>query len=213
MSGLFDSMFGKISPKCCRLTVGGNTAVSVTVKDSDGSMKTQYRYYNPNTGSLVNCTEFAFDLGTDCFFVIPTNHPKKGDIILSGGKPYYVLDPNAEGHSIKAINYEDQRIENILPEHHVFLGNTYFYGKIVSMFGNVKTNKGNDNLMKFWLMSQMMKGTDPGNSAFGGNNMMLAMMMSGNGSNLFDGIMDAMDFDKLDADASDDKADEKNKGE
>ena len=34
-------------------------------------------------------------------------------------------------------------IEQILPENHIFMGNVYFYGKIVSMFGsNLKKGKG-----------------------------------------------------------------------
>ena len=62
------------------------------------------------------------------------------------------------------------------------MGKQYFYGKIVSMFGNMMTEKnGMGNIMKYMMMSEMMKG---GNS---NQNSMLPMMfmMGGNMDNLF----------------------------
>ena len=39
------------------------------------------------------------------------------------------------------------------------MGNTYFYGKIVSMFGSdvIKGKKGTNNIFKYMMLSQMMK--------------------------------------------------------
>ena len=54
-------------------------------------------------------------------------------------------------------NYEDSVVQDILPERHVFMGNTYFYGKIVSMFnGQLGGTNGANNIMKFYMMTEMM---------------------------------------------------------
>ena len=47
----------------------------------------------------------------------------------------------------------------IVPERHVFMDNTYFYGKIVSMFGNTSGKKdGAEKVMKYMIYSQMLNG-------------------------------------------------------
>ena len=90
------------------------------------------------------------------------------------------------------------------------MGNTYFYGKIVSMFGsNLKKGKGPGNIMKYLMLSEMMKGSGCGNGAtggtntgnmFGGMNGLIPFMLLGkNMDGLFDGMLD-MDFDEEDED-------------
>lgn len=125
MNNLLNGMFGKVGNGMCRLSMNGNIAV----KTSSG-----YKTYNLKTGRLTNCDSFVFNIGEEFFFVIPTNKVSEGDIILVNGKPKCVIE--AEKNKITVINYEDSTIDTILPERHVFMGNTYFYGKIVSMFGN-----------------------------------------------------------------------------
>lgn len=190
MSGMFDNMFGKIASGMCRLSINGGIAV----KTSNG-----YKTYNMKTGRLTNQDNFVFDIGEDFFFVFPTNKVVKGDIILVGGKPKCVLE--AEKNKITVIDYECGEIKTIVPERHVFMGNTFFYGKIVSMFGdNFMGGKkgGIKNIFKFKAMSEMFK-TNPsaGDSAnmFGMNNPMMLMMMGG--GDMFDGMFD---FDMGDAD-------------
>ena len=143
--------------------------------------------------------------------MIPTNRVATGDIIISNGKPKCVVKVN-EDKSIKVLDYEDSRLEDILPERHVFMGNTYFYGKIVSLFGTNIKGKGTNRIFKYMMMSQMMNGND-----MGGNNMsnMLPMMMfmNGNGgddffSDIFDIMNDDDDAD-TDADDADDAEDDK----
>ena len=171
-------MFGKIAPGMCRLSMNGGIAV----KTDSG-----YKSYNVESGKLTNCSNFVFDIGEDFFFVIPTNKVNKGDIILASGKPKCVIE--ASKNEIKVMNYEDSTIELIVPERHVFMGNTYFYGKIVSMFGDGFKNKnGTNNIMKYMMMSEMMKGST-GN---GMSNMLPLMMMSGNMNNMFE---DMFNFD------------------
>ena len=142
MQGMFNGMFGKIQNGMCRLSYTGGIAV----KTGNG-----YKTYDVKKGKLINCTNFALDIGNDFFFVIPTNKVEKGDIILVDGKPRCVIE--ADKNSIKAVNYENSTVENILPERHVFMGNTYFYGKIVSMFGNNFANNGMSAMLPFMMMN------------------------------------------------------------
>ncbi len=169
------TMFGKIAPGMCRLSMSGGIAV----KTESG-----YKTYDINTNRLTNCSNFVFDIGEDFFFVIPTNKVRKGDIILASGKPKCVID--ADKDKITVINYEDSTVETLLPERHVFMGNTYFYGKIVSMFGdNFKGKKSTKNIMQYMMMSEMLKGSS--NSSM--NNALPLMMMFGGGmDNMFSGM-------------------------
>ena len=122
MNNFMNGMFGKIGSGMCKLSMSGNIAV----KTSNG-----YKSYNVKSGKLTNCGNFVFPgVDENFFFVIPTNKVAKGDIILVNGKPKCVIE--ADKTKITVINYEDSTVETILPERHVFMGNTYFYGKIVS---------------------------------------------------------------------------------
>ena len=166
----------------CRLSMNGEIAV----KTSGG-----YKSYNIKTGKLTNCNNFVFDIGEEFFFVIPTNKVEKGDIILVNRKPKCVID--AGKTKLTVINYEDSTVETILPERHVFMGNTYFYGKIVSMFGNdsIKGKKGTNNIFKYMMLSQMMKGDNSNSTGVGGMNSMLPfMMMNRNMNDMFDEMFD-----------------------
>lgn len=175
----FKGLFGKINPGLCRLSLNG----SIAVKTSHG-----YKTYDVSTGKLVNCSNFVFDIGQDMFFVIPTNHVQAGDIILVQGKPMAVREVK-DKNSIEVFNYEENTIDTIVPERHVFLGSTYFYGKIVSMFGNtnfLKGKKGTNKLMQLMMMSQL---TGSGNNMFSGM-MPLMLMNSGSFDGMFEGMFD-----------------------
>ena len=191
MTNVFNGMFGKIAPGMCRLSMSGGIAVKTT---------TGYKSYNVKNGRLTNCDSFVFDIGEEFFFVIPTNKVEVGDIILVSGKPKCVVKSDKD--TITVINYEDSTVETILPERHVFMGNTYLYGKIVSMFGNnfMKGKKGMDKMMSYMVMSEMMKGSNTSSNGMGS---MLPMMMLMNGNNLSDMFSDMFDFD---IDTSDDES-------
>ena len=172
MMNMFNGMFGKVAPGMCRISMTGKIAI----KTSNG-----YKSYDVNTGKLTNCDNFAFDIGEDMFFVVPTNKVQKGDIILASGKPRCVIA--AEKNEIKTFCYEDGTIETLVPEHHVFLGKQYFYGKIVSLFGNMMSkDDGMNNMFKYMMMSEMMKGNS--------NNMMPMMLMINGNGGIFDGMFD-----------------------
>ena len=195
----FNGMFGKIAPGMCRLTMNGNIAV----KCANG-----YKAYNVEKETLTNVTNFCFNVGDEMFFVIPTNKVEVGDIILVGGKPKCVIE--ATKKIIKVIDYENSEIRDVVPERHVFMGSTYFYGKIVSMFGNsFKKGKGLGNIMKMMMFSQMM-GNNSGNTNGGGMGnigqmMAMSMFMGGKDNNPFEGMFDF----SLDIDTSDDDSDAK----
>ena len=188
---MFNGMFGKVANGMCRLSMNGGIAVKTS---------TGYKTYNLKTNRLTNCNNFVFNIGEEFFFVIPTNKVEPGDIIIVSGKPKCVV--SSDKNTITVINYEDSTVENILPERHVFMGNTYFYGKIVSIFGSDIMNgkKGMNKMMSYMLMSEMMKGNN-NNSANNGMNSMLPFMMMGNNgfSDMFDGMFD------FDEDNSDDE--------
>lgn len=182
-SNMFNGIFGKIAPGMCRLSMSGKIAIKTT---------NGYKAYNVKTGRLTNCDNFAFDIGEDFFFVIPTNKVERGDIILAGGKPRCVLEVGK--NEIKTFCYEDSSISTIVPEHHMFMGKNYFYGKIISMFGDFGKDgsKGMNKMMKFMMMNEMMKGNNGGgNGGFAGMLPMMFMMNSGEG--FFDGMFDMDD--------------------
>ena len=175
----FNGMFGKIASGMCRLTMNGNIAV----KCSNG-----YKSYNVAKGTLTNVTNFCFNVGDEMFFVIPTNKVEIGDIILVGGRPKCVTAVDKK--IITVIDYDNSEVRQVVPERHVFMGSTYFYGKIVSMFGNsFKKEKGLGNIIKMMMFSQMMgSNTNSNNNSFG--QMMAMSMFMGDKNNPFDGMFD-----------------------
>lgn len=177
-SNMMNKYFGKIQNGMCRMSMNGDMAI----KTSNG-----YKTYDVKTGTLTNCDSFVFDIGSEFFFIIPTNKVETGDVILASGKPHCVI--KAENNRIEALRYEDGSIVTIIPEHHVFMGKTYFYGKIVSMFGKIKGGKGMNGMMKYMMMSEMMKGNSGNNNSMSS---MLPMMMFMNGGmgDMFEGMFD-----------------------
>ena len=195
MNNMLNGMFGKVAPGMCRLSMNGGIAV----KTNNG-----YKSYNMKTGRLTNCDSFVFDIGEEFFFVIPTNKAEPGDILLVGGKPKCVIE--AEKNKLTVINYEDSTVETILPERHVFMGNTYFYGKIVSMFGSdlIKGKKGTNKIMQYMMLSEMMKGNS-GSGGSGMSAMLPLMMMGGNMGNIVEGMFDFGEDDDSEAEESEEE--------
>lgn len=179
LTSQFNGMFGKAQPNMCRLTMNGNIAV----KCSNG-----YKTYNVKKGTLTNVTNFCFNLGDEMFFIIPTNKVEIGDIIIVNGRPKCVI--KADKNEIKVIDYENSEVRTVIPERHVFMGSTYFYGKIVSMFGNTFTGgKGMKNMIKMMMISNMMGGNNGGTNSLG-QMMAMSMFMGGKNENPFDGLFD-----------------------
>ena len=195
----FDGLFGKVGSGMCRLTMNGNIAV----KCSNG-----YKTYNVAKGTLTNVTSFCFNVGDEMFFIIPTNKVEVGDIILVGGRPKCVT--KVDKKIITVIDYENSEVRQVVPERHVFMGSTYFYGKIVSMFGNsFKNGKGLGNIMKMMMFSQIMGGNGVNNGGGIGQMLAMSMFMGDSKSNPFEGMFDFA----LDTDTADDEDDEEVKTE
>lgn len=188
---MFKGMFGKLEPGTCKITANGNIAV----RTSKG-----YKAYNVKKGILTNVSSLCFS-ADEMFFVIPTNKVAVGDIIFVHGKPRCVISVEPGSKVIEVIDYENSEIKRITPERHIFMGSTYFYGKIVSMFGNAfKNGKGLKSVIKMMMLTSMMGGNKNNN---GGNGDMMGglgmMMMLGGGGNMFDGLFD-IDLDMDDED-------------
>lgn len=180
--GSLNNMFGKIQPGMCRISMSGKIAI----KTNSG-----YKTYDVKTGRLTNCDNFAFEIGEDMFFVIPTNKVQSGDIILASGKPRCVIEANK--NEIKVFSYEDGTIETLVPERHIFMGKQYFYGKIISIFGNMMGKSGGmNNMFKYAMLSEMMKGNTDANHM----SSMMPMMLMLNGGNMFDGMFDLEEGDE-----------------
>lgn len=182
MNNVFNNMFGKVPNGMCRLGMYGGIAV----KTSNG-----YKTYSTKKNRLTNCSNFVFPVGEEFFFVIPTNKVEVGDIILIANKPKCVISTGED--TIQVINYEDSVVETILPERHIFMGNAYFYGKIISMFGDdIADNgkKGMNKLVGYMMMSEMMKGSGNNNSM----NSILPLMMLTNGGSFGDMFSDIFNF-------------------
>jgi len=162
MNTMFDGMFGRVQKGMCMLSPCG-----IAVKTSAG-----YRSYDVKTGMLRNCDNIVFGFGDSMFFVVPASKVKIGDIILNGGKPACVRKSGKD--SIEVINYETSVVENILPERHIFMGNTWFYGKIVSLFGDGSSFGGKNSvtrMMRFMMMSSLLGNADAADAnGFAGSN-------------------------------------------
>ena len=193
MNTMFNGMFMKVQKGMCMLSPCG-----IAVKTSSG-----YRSYNVGTGKLRNCDNLVCSFGDGMFFVIPASRVKPGDIILNGGRPACVRKAGKD--SVEVINYETSAVETLLPERHMFMGNTWFYGKIVSLFGDGSSICGKGSItkmMKFMMMSSLFESagaeaSDPGAGGIGAGNaggmnmlMPLLLMKDGGLDDLFGGLFE-----------------------
>ena len=171
---MFNGMFKPVGAGQCKIGMNGQIAVKT---------RTGYKTFDRKKMKLVNCTNFAFDMG-NMFWVVPTFKVECGDIILVNGQPRAVIEVGEK--TIKTFSYENSTIDEIVPERHVFMGKTYCYGKIFSPFTNIGKDGGEmmSNMMNFAMMSQMFGGNTNGTNNMG-NMMPMMFMMNGGKDNLF----------------------------
>ena len=176
---MFNGMFKPVARGYCRMGMNGKVAI----RTSSG-----YKTFDLKKMKLTNCDSFAFDMD-GAFWVVPTFKVERGDIILVNGKPRCVIEVGAT--SIKTFSYEDSTIDEVIPEHHVFMGKTYCYGKIFSPFMNMGKDDGSamSSMMNMMMMSQMFNNGNS-NNAMNGFNPMLFMMMNNGGENPFMNMFD-----------------------
>jgi hypothetical protein len=173
---IFGKMFSPVASGYIKMGVNGEVAIRVG---------NTYKTYNLNTGKLIDCDNFAFDMD-GMFWVVPTFKVERGDIIMVNGKPRCVIEVKEK--TIKTFSYENSTIDEIVPEYHVFMGKTYCYGKIFSPFMNMdKSDNMMSNMMQMTMMSQMFSGNNSNNNGFMGMNPMAMMfMMNNKNGNMFD---------------------------
>lgn len=171
---MFNGMFKPVGAGQCKIGMNGQIAVKT---------RTGYKTFDRKKMKLVNCTNFAFDMG-NMFWVVPTFKVECGDIILVNGQPRAVIEVGEK--TIKTFSYENSTIDEIVPERHVFMGKTYCYGKIFSPFTNIGKDGGEmmSNMMNFAMMSQMFGG-NTNNINNMGNMLPMMFMMNGGKDNPF----------------------------
>lgn len=146
-ASIFSNICGKTPADKFRLGVNGQLAVK-TLKG--------YKTFNLKTNRLVNCQQFAMDLGQELFMMFPCQVLRKGDVVFMNDSPVCVLDQ--EGDLIKVLNYETSKVETMMAERHLIMGRP-FYGKVVSLAGDLfGSSKGSNQFFKLMMMSQIMSG-------------------------------------------------------
>lgn len=187
---MFNGMFKPVARGYCKMGMNGKVAVKTS---------TGYKTFDLKKKKLTNCDSFAFDMD-GMFWVVPTFKVEAGDIILVNGKPRCVIEVGDS--TIKTFSYEDSTVDEVIPEHHVFMGKTYCYGKIFSPFMNMSKGDGMNDIMKMMMMSQMFSGGNSMNTQ--GFNPMMFMMMGGKNpfEDMFEGAFD-FGFCADDAEAAD----------
>ena len=173
---MFNGMFKPVARGYCKMGMNGKVAI----KTSSG-----YKTFDISKNKLMNCDSFAFDMD-GMFWVVPTFKVERGDIIMVNGKPRCVIEVKEK--TIRTFSYENSTIDEIVPEHHVFMGKTYCYGKIFSPFMNMdKSDNMMSNMMQMAMMSQMFNGNNSNSNGFMGMNpMMMMFMMNNKGGNMFE---------------------------
>lgn len=194
-AGFMNNIFQKIENGKCRIALNGQIAIETS---------TGYKTFSPDTGTLTNCCNFVASFGQDFFYVVPAAKVKKGDIILVNGTPRCVLD--AEKNRLTVMTYETGTIETVIPERQMFLGNVFFYRKIMSPMLGMFGGKGKMNKMiRMMMMSDMMNNGGNGGNIGGNMNLMQLMMMQGMMKDMGDSIGDLFTgFDDADDDDDDD---------
>ncbi len=170
--GMFNGMFGQVGRGMCKISINGDIAIRT---------KTGYKVYDLKKNRLINCNNFAFN-ADGLFWVVPVFKVEVGDIILVNGQPNCVIE--VADDKITTFSYENSTINTVIPEHHVFMGKTYCYGKIFTPFTNMTKDGGMNNMMTMMMMSQMFNGDNSSSM-----NPMLFMMM-GNDNNPFAKMFD-----------------------
>jgi len=175
---MFNGMFKPVARGYCKMGANGKVAI----RTSSG-----YKTFDLKKMKLINCDSFVFDMD-GAFWVVPTFKVECGDIILVNGKPRCVIEVSSK--TIKTFSYEDSTIDEVIPEHHVFMGKTYCYGKIFSPFMNMGKDDGSamSSMMNMMMMSQMFNNGNGANS--NGFNPIMFMFMNNGGENPFMNMFD-----------------------
>ncbi len=122
ISSVFSNMLGKLEPDTVRMTFNGGIAV----KTANG-----YKTYDVVKKKAVNMDSLVMP-EMSAFLLLPSTKVNSGDIILRDGAFYSIISVNEAANELVGYNYESGKKETLVRETHCFLGNTYFYSKLVS---------------------------------------------------------------------------------
>jgi len=159
LTGL-NGAFGPLAGGSCRVSLKGDVAVRT---------EKGYRAFDPATKKLVNVTDFCLDF-TQLFYIWPTKKLAVGDVVFFDGR-FKCVTEVLEG-SVKALDYANAIIEELVPEQRLFFGKKY-YGKVTNLLGTKL--KDSSKLMKMSLMMQALGGS----TAASGNTLLPLLMLNG----------------------------------
>lgn len=182
------NMFRPVPGDLIRLTTEG-----VAVKTNNG-----YKVYNHETGVVTNCSDFVLDTNMSLFFYVPANSVSVGDIVLFSGKLVTITNVNVnDSNRIEAFRYEDSTLTTLIPEKFMFLGDTYMFTKVMSIFGDVKDGIDTSKIMSMMLLNNIFNQNNSGNSNNNNNNnnfmsnlMTMGMVKNIDFKSLFSGLFD-----------------------
>lgn len=179
------NMFRSVPGDLIRLTTEG-----VAVKTNNG-----YKVYNHETGVVTNCSDFVLDTNMSLFFYVPANSVSVGDIVLFSGKLVTITSVNVnDSNRIEAFRYEDSTLTTLIPEKFMFLGDTYMFTKVMSIFGDVKNGIDTSKIMSMMLLNNIFNQNNSNNSNnnnnFMSNLMMMGMVKNIDFKSLFSGLFD-----------------------
>ena len=178
ISSVFSNMLGKLEPDTVRMTFNGGIAV----KTANG-----YKTYDVAKKKAVNMESLVMP-DMSAFLLLPSTKVKTGDIILRDGTFYSIISVNETTNELEGYNYSAGKKETLVRETHCFLGNTYFYSKLVSpilsFFGGKPEDKkeegseASEDTMSMLLPLAMMSQNGDMNSVLP---LLLMSKMEGNG--------------------------------
>lgn len=140
LTGL-NELCGKVAEGSVRLSMDGKLAV----RTQNG-----YRVWDVDKKTMTNVQDLCLDM-PGIFFVMPSTKVVVGDVILLDGKFNCVIEVGES--TIKAIAYADNQVKEFVPERRIFMGKTFFFGKVVNLLGNLG---GSGKLVKLTLLGQML---------------------------------------------------------
>lgn len=147
MKNIFGGEIGMVKSDDVRLGLDG----SIAIKRADGDYVTF-----KEDGTVINVSQFAFDMGGLFILPVTIDKVKRGDIIIKDGRYYHVDEDGVVGKGLQGTAVDNSEIKEFRLTKSMLLNNEYVR-KVVSpfsMFG-VNNNDSNNSLMTMAMLSGM----------------------------------------------------------
>lgn len=147
MKNIFGGEIGMVKSDDVRLGLDG----SIAIKRADGDYVTF-----KEDGTVINVSQFAFDMGGLFILPVTIDKVKRGDIIIKDGRYYHVDEDGVVGKGLQGTAVDNSEIKEFRLTKSMLLNNEYVR-KVVSpfsMFG-VSNNDSNNGLMTMAMLSGM----------------------------------------------------------